>query len=238
MPRANRNYIPRQVWHITHRCHNRKYLFNSRDTRKRWLYWLSHASQKYGLEVLNYTITNNHIHLLATESEEGCISSSMQLIEGKTAEEYNRSHHRNGSFWTDRYHATLIDSEQYLFNCMLYIDLNMVRAKAVTHPKEWIYGGYQELAGIKKRYGIINFKSLERLTQWTKRQITNYYPNLLEDKLKLDSIIRVPEWTESIAVGSETFIYKTMEHLGIQSESRISSHSGIYALKGNLQQAA
>jgi hypothetical protein len=26
MPRANRYFIPNQVWHITHRCHKREFL--------------------------------------------------------------------------------------------------------------------------------------------------------------------------------------------------------------------
>jgi len=28
MPRANRHHIPGQIWHITHRCHQREFLFN------------------------------------------------------------------------------------------------------------------------------------------------------------------------------------------------------------------
>jgi len=26
MPRANRHYLPGQLWHITHRCHEKKFL--------------------------------------------------------------------------------------------------------------------------------------------------------------------------------------------------------------------
>jgi putative transposase len=31
----------------------------------------------------------------------------MQLIAGRTAQEYNRRKHRDGAFWEDRYHTTL-----------------------------------------------------------------------------------------------------------------------------------
>ena len=44
--------------------------------------------------------------------------------------------------------------------CLFYIDLNMVRAGAVTHPLEWKHAGIHELIGNKKRYRIINRNKL------------------------------------------------------------------------------
>jgi len=42
---------------------------------------------------------------------------------------------RNSAFWEDRYHATAIDSDGHLFQCMKYIELNMVRVGVIDHPK-------------------------------------------------------------------------------------------------------
>jgi putative transposase len=41
---------------------------------------------------------------------------------------------RSGAFWEDNYHATAVDELHYLHHCMVYIDLNMVRAGVVNHP--------------------------------------------------------------------------------------------------------
>ncbi|VAW65049.1 Transposase and inactivated derivatives [hydrothermal vent metagenome] len=35
----------------------------------------------------------------------------MQLIAGRTAQEYNQRKNRKGAFWEDRYHATAIDTQ-------------------------------------------------------------------------------------------------------------------------------
>ncbi len=51
----------------------------------------------------------------------------MQLVAGRTAQEFNIRKRRKGAFWEDRYHATVVDTENYLARCMAYIDLNMVR---------------------------------------------------------------------------------------------------------------
>jgi len=47
-----------------------------------------------------------------------------------------------------RYHATAIDSQQYFIQCLVYIDMNMVRAGIVQHPSDWVHGGYQEIQAL------------------------------------------------------------------------------------------
>jgi len=63
------------------------------------------------------------------------------LVAGRTAQEYNQRKGRKGAFWEDRYHATAVDSEMYLARCMIYIDLNMVRAGVASHPVDWPWCG-------------------------------------------------------------------------------------------------
>jgi hypothetical protein len=61
----------------------------------------------------------------------------MQLIAGRTAQEYNQRKNRQGAFREDRYHATAIEADEHLHRCLVYIDLNRVRAGAVNHPEKW-----------------------------------------------------------------------------------------------------
>jgi putative transposase len=72
------------------------------------LHWVFEAKKRLGLSVLNYTVTSNHIHLLVKDTGANAIAQSMQLIAGRTAQEYNQRKGRQGAFWDDRYHATAI----------------------------------------------------------------------------------------------------------------------------------
>ena len=36
--------------------------------RRRWLQWVFHAKKRFGLKVLNYMLTCNHIHLLVADN--------------------------------------------------------------------------------------------------------------------------------------------------------------------------
>jgi len=138
-------FLPGHVWHLTHRCHQKKFLLKFARDRRRYLRWVFEAKKRFGLSVLNYMVTSNHIHLLVKDTGPNIIAQSMQLIAGRTAQEYNQRKGRQGAFWEDRYHATAIEVDAQLHRCLVYIDLNMVRAGVVNHPAEWAYSGYREI---------------------------------------------------------------------------------------------
>ena len=106
MARANRHYIPGHAWHITHRCHKKEFLLKFAKDRQGWLDWLFEAKKRYGIVILNYMATSNHIHLLIHDRDGGeVIPKSVQLAAGRTAQEYNQRKRRKGAFWEDRYHG-------------------------------------------------------------------------------------------------------------------------------------
>ena len=81
------------------------------------------------------SVTSNHIHLLVYDRGNDAIHHSMQLIAGRTGQEFNQRKKRKGAFWEDRYHATAVDTGEYLARCIAYIDMNMVRNGVVAHPQ-------------------------------------------------------------------------------------------------------
>lgn len=160
MPRANRYFLPGYVWHITHRCHQRNFLLKFARDRRRYLRWLFEAKKRFGLCVLDYIVTSNHIHLLVKDTGQDVIAASMQLIAGRTAQEYNERKGRHGAFWEDRYHATAVEANEHLHRCLVYIDFNMVRAGVVGHPGQWKESGFSEIQDPPKRYRIVDLRSL------------------------------------------------------------------------------
>jgi len=111
LARAKRHYIPGHVWHITHRCHKREFLLKFAKDRHRWLQWLYEARKRYSLVILNYAVTSNHIHLLVQDANgRNGIPKSIQLVAGRTGQEFNNRKKRKGAFWEDRYHATAIET--------------------------------------------------------------------------------------------------------------------------------
>jgi putative transposase len=221
MPRANRHYVAGHIWHLTHRCHTREFLLRFRKDRRRWLYWLAVARKRYRLRVLNYIVTCNHIHLLVIDQGEGEIARSMQLIAGRTAQEYNERKGRHGSYWEDRYHATAVSSDRHFVACMRYIDLNMVRAGVVRHPEEWPESGYCAIQRPRQRYRTIDLPHVMRLLGC---QDLNTLQTMLkgnvEEALRFGPPTREALWTESVAVGNERFVASFRSALGPRAGQR------------------
>jgi putative transposase len=82
------------------------------------LHWVFEAKKRFGLCVLDYMVTSNHIHLLIKDTGSNVIAQSMQLIAGRTAQEYNQRKGKRGAFWEDRYHATTIEIDEHMHRCV------------------------------------------------------------------------------------------------------------------------
>jgi putative transposase len=207
MPRANRYYLPGNTYHLTHRCHNRQFLLRFAVDRDAYRRILWETKPRDLVRVLSYSLTCNHVHLLALAEDDRGISTWMQRAEGEFAQWYNRRKGRCGAFWQDRYHATQIEGPQHSERCMTYIELNMVRAGVVSHPRQWRWCSYQEWMGVRKRYCLVDIeRALEFFGGHPLQAYRDHYEDRIRDRIARDEMAREPCWTESIAVGSAEFV--------------------------------
>lgn len=220
MPRAHRNYLPGYVWHLTHRCHRRRFLLKFARDRRAWRDWLFEARKRHGLCVLDYTATSNHIHLLVRARGTDEIAASMQLIEGCTAQPYNDRKDRGGAFWEDRYHATAVETGEHLARCLVYIDLNMVRAGVVQHPAQWEIGGYHEIQQQRPRKRIVDRAALAEALGIALDQLSEAHREWVEVALRNAEQQRQALWTESVAVGGVDFVERVQRELGGRAHYR------------------
>jgi len=177
--------------------------------------WLYEGAKRYEVKVLNFMVTSNHIHLLvvAPESMEG-IPRLMQLVAGRTGQEYNKRKHRKGAFWEKRYHATAVQRDEHLVRCLLYMDLNMCRAKVVKHPGEWKDCGYHEIVKPRQRYKLISRTELAELLDIDEEILSDQYKRWIEEALGKGSLVRDDIWTTQPAVGSESYVNQIKRKLG------------------------
>jgi putative transposase len=65
------------------------------------------------------------------------LSEFMRNVQSSFARWYNQTYDREGRFWADRFKNTVLADEDALLDCMLYVDLNPVRAGLVQHPEAY-----------------------------------------------------------------------------------------------------
>ena len=211
MPRANRYMLPGRSYHLTHRCHNRQFLFCFARDRDEYRRRLRKAVREFEVSLLTYCETSNHTHLLLRARDPARVSGLMQKLEGEFAKYYNIRKHRSGAFWNGRYHCTMIDGDEHLWNCMKYIDLNMVRAGVVGHPSQWEWCGYRELMGQRQRYRCLAMGDLLSVYGYDVESFRANYAVAIADAIARRDLQRRCEWTQSIAVGSESFVNRVAD---------------------------
>ncbi len=192
--------------------------------------------------MLNYNLTSNHIHLVVYDNgRTDVIEQSMQLTQGRIAQEYNLRKHRLGAFWQDRYHATAIQSHQHLRRCMTYVDMNMVRAGVVSHPVDWPSAGYHEIQKPPSRYRLLDLETcIQVLGISNYKDLTVWQRDQISDALK-KSQQREDCWTSAVAVGDKSYLIQVAKRLGIRARHReiieqdrrciLKEASGPYSLK-------
>lgn len=143
MARLARFYIKGQPQHIIQRGNNREVIFADKADYAFYLECLQEAAELHQLHIHAYVLMTNHVHLLASPTEETSIPKTLQSVGRRYVQYFNYTYDRTGTLWEGRYKATLIDSDRYLLTCMRYIELNPVRASnMVSHPKDYPWSSY------------------------------------------------------------------------------------------------
>jgi len=97
-----------------------------------------------------------------------------------------------------------------------------LRNGVVRHPREWPHGGYSEIQSPPERYRLINRQKLVDCCGFASdAQLRSTHRALVEAAIGKGDRSRRTEWTESVAMGSDTFVGGVLlEKLKLQAGGR------------------
>lgn len=149
MARLPRLTVAGYPHHIIQRGNNRQDIVKSDADREILLDLLGDNARKHSVALNAYVLMDNHFHLLLTpETVEG-VPLMMQAVGRRYVRYFNDLHGRTGTLWEGRYKSTLIQTERYLLACMVYMDLNPVRAGMVGDPRIHPWSSHRHYIGQK-----------------------------------------------------------------------------------------
>jgi len=227
MPRASQYLLEGYTYHLTHRCQDRQFLMRFARDRDVYRKWLREGIRRYHVPVYGYCITNNHVHIIAHADNVQALGELMQLVAGATAKQYNLRKEHSGSMWEHPYQCTVIQDGKHLFNCLCYVDMNMVRAHVVSHPREWRWSGFDELVGRRQRYRILDVDRLMQSLEMSDAQtFLAAYTDAIERRLVSGHFAREAHWTESLVVGSRAFVERLQKEYTTRRKFEVSALAG------------
>lgn len=149
MARLPRLTVPGYAHHVIQRGNNRQRIFVDAADRKFMLALLAEYASTLKVAIHAYVLMDNHLHLLATpETAEG-LPLLMQAVGRRYVRYFNDRHGRTGTLWEGRYRSTLVEADRYLMACMVYIDLNPVRAGLVANPADHTWSSHAHYIGLR-----------------------------------------------------------------------------------------
>lgn len=194
------------LFHITTRCNNKNFYFKKEEDFEEYLKIVDKARKKYAFKLHAYCLMSNHAHLLISTPTEDNLSKLMQYINGQYARNYNYRHKRTGHFWGERFYSTIVESTTQLLNTIFYIELNMVRAGGVRHPKEWKWSSYNQHAKGKGPIEI-DFHEIYLSLGGTIKQQRKKYIMLVNERMTEKGLLSKQfQFTYGLIFGSESFI--------------------------------
>jgi len=192
------------VFHVTCRGNNRERIFLDDHDYKRFRSLLRKYREKLDFRLYGYALMPNHVHLLIETTRRASISKIMHCINTAYAMYFNGRHDHVGHVWQGRFHSGIVDTENYLFEVLRYMDLNPVRAEMVRRPEEYPWSSYVRWA-LGKKDDLVDMHELYEAFGETDRERQKVYREFVAQRMEEGVGQRDPMLTKSIFIGGEDF---------------------------------
>lgn len=152
MATPRRIMVPNYSYHIYNKCLNHEDMLKFDGFKELFLKVIAMAQEKYDFELNNYSILDNHFHLvITTKNKDDTIARIMQYIKSVFTKKYNKAVGRSGTIWNSRYGDTIIDisnnPQQYGIWLHFYIAYNPVRKKYTDNPRKYPFNSINHYLG-------------------------------------------------------------------------------------------
>lgn len=156
MPRISRNNITSKYIHVIVQGIKKEYIFQENEYKQEYIKLLDKIVKEFAsTKILAYCIMDNHAHLLIYTDEIEELSKIMSRVNTSYAIFYNKNTNRVGYVFRNRYYTQQIVNERHLFNTLVYIHKNPVKANMVEKERNYKYSSYNSYVQNKVNKEII-----------------------------------------------------------------------------------
>ena len=153
MPRRPRLHVPGGHYHVTFRGNHRRDIFFSSNDRQALDDIVAESVERVQARIHAYCWMTNHLHLLVQVGDRP-LGELMQRVGSRYARMIQKNLGTTGHLFERRYHALLIDANEYFLELLRYIHLNPVRARIVDHPREYRWSSHRTYLGMRRQVWV------------------------------------------------------------------------------------
>jgi REP element-mobilizing transposase RayT len=137
MPRPIRMLDPMEIFFVTVRCFQRRFLLRpSQETVEVLGGVLARSVRLHGVELFAFSVISNHLHLIV-RAPRGNLPKFMQYLLANVSKKVGKLVRWRGNFWQRRYSAEPILDETALLERLRYVLSHGVKEGLVRRCRDW-----------------------------------------------------------------------------------------------------
>ena len=162
MPRRPRIHAPGAFYHITLRGNHQQSIFFRDSDRDLLDRIVAESLEQLAARLHAYCWMTNHLHMLVQVSDEP-LGRLMLRIASMYARAVQRRIKTTGHLFERRYHASLLDADNYLLAVVRYIHLNPVVAGLARSPADYRWSSHRTYLRLQHQTWVTTRFVMERL---------------------------------------------------------------------------
>lgn len=144
MPRLARNTLKgKQFIHVMVQGINKEKIFLTEREKLEYVKLLNTYKDEYAIKIIAYCVMNNHVHILINTDNIENLTKYMHNVNTSYGIYYNKNNKRVGYVYRDRFKTQTINNEKHLYNCIIYIHNNPVKASICRDASEYRFSSYK-----------------------------------------------------------------------------------------------
>jgi len=145
MPRLARNsLVGKQFIHVIVQGINKEEIFLTEREKLEYIKLLNKYKEEYVINIISYCVMNNHVHILINTENIDKLTKYMHKVNTSYGIYYNKNRKRVGYVYRDRFKTQIINNEKHLYNCILYIHNNPVKANICKNVSQYKFSSYEK----------------------------------------------------------------------------------------------
>lgn len=146
MSTSTRVLIENGCYHIIARGNQKQNVFLEDVDFKAYLKRLMKYKRKFDFKLYGFCLMPNHVHLVGQIRIPKNLSKIMQAVTRSHTAYFNNKYLKVGHLWQGRFKNKIIAKDQYMVDCINYVELNPIRAGIVDILSEYQWSSYRERA--------------------------------------------------------------------------------------------
>ena len=215
MPRTARHAPGGMVYHVLNRGVGKQKLFHKDEDYLAFERVIVETLEKRQIRILSYCLMPNHWHFVLWPENDGDLGAFMQRLTVTHVTRWQKHYNMvgYGHVYQSRYKSFPVQTDDYFYQVMRYVERNALRANLVSKAENWQFGSlWIRQFGTAKDKAMLSKWPLARPRKWV-----NFVNEPASEK-ELEALRR--SCVRGTPYGDDDWIKQNAKKLGLESTLR------------------